>query len=119
MFLSVDTPRATADDVCRETGGKDVTTTSRTVTPGDCATALHAVATARGWVLAAKRTRSRALVEGAERELQAAVDHARDLDVQWGQIGLTLGIARGNAYQRYRKRLSSSDFQADRLPKTA
>jgi hypothetical protein len=36
--------------------------------------------------------------------LRAAVDAARDVGVGWMRIGDTLGIARGNAYQRYRKR---------------
>jgi hypothetical protein len=36
--------------------------------------------------------------------LRAAVDAARDAGVGWMRIGDTLGIARGNAYQRYRKR---------------
>lgn len=53
---------------------------------------------------AAKRTKSRALVARADRELRIAVDAARELDVEWGEIGTALGIARGNAYQRYRKR---------------
>jgi hypothetical protein len=53
---------------------------------------------------AAKRTRSVALIDCAQRDVQSAVDAARDLGVEWGPIGSALGIARGNAYQRYRKR---------------
>ena len=42
--------------------------------------------------------------ETALQELQTAVDDARDLDVTWGAIGEVLGMTRGNAYQRYRRR---------------
>lgn len=73
-------------------------------------TALQAVVAANGWVITAKRTHSPELLARAEKDLQAAVDGARDLGVQWGQIGSTLGIARGNAYQRYRKKLAHNDF---------
>jgi hypothetical protein len=37
-------------------------------------------------------------------ELTQAVDAARSVGVGWTRIGDTLGIASGNAYQRYRKR---------------
>lgn len=36
--------------------------------------------------------------------LQDAVDQARDAGVGWERIGDILGIARGNAYHRHRKR---------------
>jgi transcriptional/translational regulatory protein YebC/TACO1 len=36
--------------------------------------------------------------------LQAAVDDARDAGVSWQVIGDVLGIARGNAYRRHRRR---------------
>ena len=36
--------------------------------------------------------------------LQALVDSARDAGVTWSSIGDVLGLARGNAYQRYRRR---------------
>ncbi|BBZ30124.1 hypothetical protein MMAD_44190 [Mycolicibacterium madagascariense] len=68
------------------------------------AAALDAVSKAGRAVSAAKRTKSRALVARANRELRDAVDAARDVGVEWGEIGTALGIARGNAYQRYRKR---------------
>ncbi|MDP9166675.1 MAG: hypothetical protein M3O32_11555 [Actinomycetota bacterium] len=42
----------------------------------------------------------------AKRGLHAAVDAAREVGVEWGRIGDVLGIARGNAYQRYRRRQS-------------
>lgn len=42
---------------------------------------------------------------GAQHRLQIAVDAARDAGVAWGgEIGDVLGLARGNAYQRYRHR---------------
>jgi hypothetical protein len=43
----------------------------------------------------------------AHSELQQAVDAARELGVGWTKIGDVLGIARGSAYQRYRKRPST------------
>ncbi|MCW2729444.1 MAG: hypothetical protein JWR13_260 [Mycobacterium sp.] len=73
--------------------------------------ALHAVAVAGNGLAAAKRTRSVAAIECAQREVQNAVDAARDLDVEWGQIGSALGIARGNAYQRYRKKPAVGSLQ--------
>ncbi len=70
--------------------------------------AMHVVVAAGNGSAAAKRTRSVALIACAQRELQTAVDAARDLDIGWGQIGSALGIARGNAYQRYRRKPSVS-----------
>jgi hypothetical protein len=66
--------------------------------------ALRGVALAGNWLTAAKRTRSVVVIESAQRDLQNAVDAARDLDIEWGPIGSALGIARGNAYQRYRRK---------------
>ena len=40
----------------------------------------------------------------AEEGLRDAVDAARSAGIPWGIIGDRLGMARGNAYQRYRKR---------------
>jgi hypothetical protein len=67
------------------------------------AKALSEVATAGAGVQAAKRAHSSASVARAELKLHAAVELARELDVEWGRIGSALGIARGCAYQRYRK----------------
>jgi len=39
----------------------------------------------------------------AEAQLRAAVCAARQAGIEWGKIGDVLGIARGNAYQRYRR----------------
>jgi hypothetical protein len=66
--------------------------------------ALREVSAAGASLQAAKHTHSVGSVERAELYLHAAVDAARDLDVEWGRIGSALGIARGCAYQRYRKR---------------
>jgi hypothetical protein len=68
------------------------------------ALALREVSAAGASLQAAKCTHSVGSVECAELHLQAAVDAARALDVEWGRIGSALGIARGCAYQRYRKR---------------
>lgn len=38
--------------------------------------------------------------------LRSAVEAARDAGIGWTKIGDTLGIASGNAYQRYRRRRS-------------
>jgi hypothetical protein len=43
-------------------------------------------------------------IEAARDRVQDAVDAARSVGIGWEQIGETLGIARGNAYQRYRHR---------------
>ncbi|TPG34170.1 hypothetical protein [Mycolicibacterium hodleri] len=40
----------------------------------------------------------------AQEQLRSAVDAARQVGVGWTRIGDTLGIASGNAYQRYRMR---------------
>jgi hypothetical protein len=40
----------------------------------------------------------------SQEHLRSAVDAARDMGIGWTKIGDTLGIASGNAYQRYRKR---------------
>lgn len=41
----------------------------------------------------------------AREQIRLAVDAAREVGVGWTRIGDTLGIAGGNAYQRYRKQL--------------
>lgn len=51
----------------------------------------------------------------AEGRLRMAVQAARDAGVEWGDIGSVLGIARGNAYQRYRRRPSPARV-VDRRP---
>jgi hypothetical protein len=79
-------------------GGNEVTDIQ-----GEQTKALSEVAAAGADVQAAKRGHSIASVARAELQLHAAVDLARELDVEWGRIGSALGIARGCAYQRYRK----------------
>lgn len=70
--------------------------------------ALAAIRAAGEGLTEAKRSRSLPLIACAQVELQAAVDVARDLDVEWGRIGLALGIARGNAYQKFRRKAAAS-----------
>jgi hypothetical protein len=43
-------------------------------------------------------------VPHARLAVQIAAESARDAGCAWSQIGDVLGIARGNAYQRYRRR---------------
>ena len=45
--------------------------------------------------------------------LRKAVDAARKVGVGWTKIGDVLGIASGNAYQRYRKRPAPSAATVD------
>jgi hypothetical protein len=90
-----------------------MTDTATQSSPGAATTtALQDVVEAGRWVASAKRTNSAEWIAQAERALQAAVDAARDQRAPWGEIGSALGIARGNAYQRYRKRLSPGASQA-------
>jgi hypothetical protein len=46
-------------------------------------------------------------------QLRSAVDAARGAGVGWTKIGDTLGIASGNAYQRYRRRPRPSEQRCD------
>lgn len=50
------------------------------------------------------RTREVGAHAAAEDGLRDAVDAARSAGIPWGIIGDRLGMARGNAYQRYRRR---------------
>lgn len=68
------------------------------------AAAMADVATAGRELAAAKQSGAPDSLERIQRELQSAVDAARALGAGWGQIGAALGIARGNAYQRFRKK---------------
>ena len=72
--------------------------------PAVVAAALDDVATAGRELAAAKQLGALDSLDRAQRELQGAVDAARELGAGWGQIGAALGIARGNAYQRFRKK---------------
>jgi len=46
-------------------------------------------------------------------ELRNVVDAARRVGVGWTKIGDTLGIASGNAYQRYRNRPDGSEGRSE------
>jgi hypothetical protein len=104
------------EDVCRDLRGlwmNDIATHSDSRRVPPTSAALQDVAEAGYWVAAAKRTHCVEQIERTERALQAAVDAARDRHVPWGEIGSALGIARGNAYQRYRKRQSPGVFGSE------
>ncbi|MCW2512588.1 MAG: hypothetical protein JWR11_1630 [Mycobacterium sp.] len=45
----------------------------------------------------------------ADQQVRAAVEAARDAGVEWSKIADVLGVRRGNAYQRYRRRPRPSD----------
>jgi hypothetical protein len=51
-----------------------------------------------------KRARGHAGREAAQSAVRKAVEAACDAGCGWGQIGDVLGIARGNAYQKYRRK---------------
>jgi hypothetical protein len=70
--------------------------------------AIYSIVVANRDLTVAKHTGSARVIEQAQRTLQGAVDVARDLDVEWGRIGAALGIARGNAYQRFRRKPCAS-----------
>jgi hypothetical protein len=65
---------------------------------------LDHIANARDELTNARRSRIEFDIEAARERMQDAVDAARSVGIGWEQIGETLGIARGNAYQRYRHR---------------
>lgn len=50
------------------------------------------------------RATGREQIEEAEVEVRAAAEAARDADIAWTEIGHVLGMARGNAYHKYRRR---------------
>lgn len=76
---------------------------SRGVTADD---AVRILEDAHAWTKSVDTVRDLTASMEAERDLRAAVDLARIAGVKWGRIGATLGIARGNAYQKYRTRPS-------------
>ena len=82
----------------------DIATRSNPVAGAWSGTIMRNIVDARDRVADAKRSHSTEALEDAQGTLQAAVDAARAQHVQWGEIGAVLGIARGNAYQRYRRR---------------
>lgn len=66
--------------------------------------AVRLIQAAFDWTAAAKKFGKPKVPVQAERQLQDAVNEARDAGIGWEQIGDSLGIARGNAYHRYRRR---------------
>jgi hypothetical protein len=81
------------------------TTQARTKEPAQSrASLLSIVRAAHHRLVAANATGGALDIQAAQHQLQIAVDAARDADVAWGEIGDALGLARGNAYQRYRHR---------------
>lgn len=71
--------------------------------PDSPAAALQSIADAAAAAEIAKRTATASEYEAARCALQSAVDAARLIGIGWTKIGETLGIRRGNAYQRYRR----------------
>lgn len=61
----------------------------------------------------ARRQQRRDAVTAAQHQLRAAVEAASDAGVTWMQIGDILGMARGNAYQQYRRRPHQVDVRRD------
>jgi hypothetical protein len=53
---------------------------------------------------ACEQATGRQETEAAHRSLRLAAEAARDAGVSWSRIGDALGIARGNAYKRYRRK---------------
>jgi hypothetical protein len=50
------------------------------------------------------KERSNDAISAADAQLCRAVREANDLGISWQKIAETLGVARGNAYQRYRRK---------------
>jgi hypothetical protein len=57
---------------------------------------------------ARQHAKGRNEIDLAQREVRAAAEAARDAGLSWTQIGDALGLARGNAYQKYRRRPAPS-----------
>jgi hypothetical protein len=87
-------------------GGDDMAPADTTMDadPAVIAAAMDDITAAGRELTAVKKSGALGSVDRAQRELQSAVDAARELGAGWGQIGAALGIARGNAYQRFRKK---------------
>ena len=77
-------------------------THSRTTKSHNGWTAEHDTAVRR--LADAAREAEQSETPNSQEQLRSAVDAARDVGIGWTKIGDTLGIASGNAYQRYRKR---------------
>lgn len=68
------------------------------------AVAVQSITDAVSAVGVARQGPSYALVEIALSQLVVVVQLANQQGLSWQSIGDTIGIARGNAYQRYRRR---------------
>jgi len=66
--------------------------------------AIRRIVDAADAVASAKRSRMADEVASAQTELRAATLAANDRGVSWQSIGDALGIRRGAAYQRFRRR---------------
>ena len=65
---------------------------------------MHSVGLALARVQSMTRLGDGALIAGAEEDLRLSIDAAVAAGLSWGTIGECLGMARGNAYQKYRRR---------------
>jgi hypothetical protein len=63
-------------------------------------------------VTSAKRDQAEYAIVTARRELREVVQAANDSGVSWQSIGEILGLRRGAAYQRFRRR--RTDYAAPR-----
>jgi hypothetical protein len=64
------------------------------------------------FLAAVARQHGQARTPEAKDRIRRAVGIAREAGVGWARIGETLGIARGNAYQRYRPRPGTREVEA-------
>lgn len=78
--------------------------------------AIRAVVAADHELAAAKREGLVDAIGHAQHDMQGAVDSARDLGVEWGRIGAAIGMARGNAYQRFRRKRGRPAVDTFRYP---
>ena len=74
---------------------------------------IHEIIQAQAMLERARRQHRRDAVRAAQHQLRAAVAAASDAGVTWMQIGDVLGMARGNAYQQYRRRPHQVDVRRD------
>jgi hypothetical protein len=66
--------------------------------------ALETLEAANAWSTTVRRLKDVHSIDDADKQLRDAIDAAREAGIAWGVIGDRLGMARGNAYQKYRKR---------------
>lgn len=80
------------------------------------AVAIRRITIASEAIALVGKTRSHGEVLVAKSELAHAVGAARDLDISWQTIGDALGMRRGAAYQRFRRRPHVLSFAIDESP---